>query len=76
MTHYLITLHHNLADRSVVDQLQIRAMAGTCPPPPPYEKSQAQGLPPPTISSAMFPSPSFGLEPVTTLCRNCHSNVI
>ena len=45
------------------------------PPPPPYEKYQAQGSPPITISSAMFPSPSFGRDPVTTVCRNCHSNV-
>ena len=45
------------------------------PPPPPYEKSQAASLPPVAITSAMFPSPSFGRERVATMCRNCHSNV-
>ena len=62
--------------RSVVDQHQITDMTGTGPPPPPpYEKSQAASLPPVAITSAMFPSPSFGREPVATMCRNCHSNV-
>ena len=65
-------------DRSVVDQHHITEMAGTTaarPPPPPYEKCQAQSLPPVTVTSSMFPSPSFGREPVRTVCRNCHSNV-
>ena len=67
-----ITSQSWLTARSVVDQHQITVMAA---PPPPYEKCQTQGLAPVTISSAMFPSPSFGREPVTTVCRNCHSNV-